>query len=422
MPVLTTRVAHLIARPANRNLKRQLTSLIFSKHGHVEIVSRAARIVEAPVALWDTRGTGLAFAGFCESGVSRLSASFERLRDAALASREPQFVSTDVLPHGAFAMAIHDDHGAIAFLLVGASEACDHAETAEAAEQIAGIVLFEFLRQRTVQSTEERLGNSVFHELLDPENQTPELLERISGRSRLLGYDLSGAYWVVVVENAAQGPDPAAREMLRGAVQTIARAFRGAISIERDHGTVLLLAQASVGRGALDKLHGLLRAVIATTAKDSCPLLVAGLSESSVTVGQIAAEVERVRCSIELNRKLENREIVVLQRTLRPYRLLMAVREKQELLDYWSETIRELYQYDTLNRGSLIQTLAVFFECCSNVIEASRRLFIHRNTMNRRLQRIEDILDASLSDAETLFRLQLALRVHEMVLAQGLLK
>jgi sugar diacid utilization regulator len=419
---LTTRTVHLSEKPKSRDVKHQIASLIFSNLSYGEIVSRAARIVGAPIALWDPRGTSLAAAGLSEREVLGLSASFERLRESALRSREPQLLSTDILRYEVIVAAIHDDHGTIAFLLVGPGTMFDHVEAVEIAEQLASVVLFDFLRQRTVQSTEERLGSSFLHELLDPENQSPEMLERVSSRARLLGYDLSSAYWVVIIETASQSGDPVAHEALRTAVRAVARAFTGAISVERDHGIVLLLAQSSVGRSALDKLHAMLTNVIADTAMDSRALLVAGLSESSVTVGQLAAEVERVRRSIELNRKLESREVVVLQRTLRPYRLLMAVREKQELLDYWSDTIRELYQYDTLNRCSLIKTLAVFFECRSNVIEASRRLFVHRNTMNRRLQRIEDILNASLGDAETLFRLQLALRVHEMVLAQGLLK
>lgn len=417
---MTTRIVHLGEKPTNRDVKRHITSLIFSKHGYGEIVSRAARIVDARVALWDVRGTSLACAGLSESELLRLSGSFERLREAALRSREPQLLSAEILGYEVLVTAIHDDNGTIAFLLLGTTAFLDQAEAVEIAEQLASVVLFEFLRQRTVQSTEERLGSSFLHELLDPKNQSPEMLERISSRARLLGYDLGIAYWVVVLEIASQSP--AAPAALGSAVRAVARAFTGAISIERDHGVVLLLAQSSVGRSALDKLHATLKKVISDTANGPRALLVAGLSESSVTVGQLAAEVERVRCSVELNRKLDSREVVVLQRTLRPYRLLMAVSEKQELLDYWNDTIRELYQYDMLNRSSLIATLAVFFECCSNVIEASRRLFIHRNTMNRRLQRIEDILNASLADAETLFRLQLALRVHEMVVAQGLLK
>jgi sugar diacid utilization regulator len=417
---LTTRIADLGEKPTNRDIKRHITSLIFSKHGYGEIASRAARIIGTLVALWDVRGTSLACAGLSESEIPRLSASFERLREAALRSREPQPLSTEILGYEVVVTAIHDDHGTIAFLLLGTTPSLEHAETVEIAEQLAGVILVEFLRQRTVQSTEERLGSSFLHELIDAQNQSPEMLERITSRARLLGYDLSSAYWVVVLQIASHSP--AAPAALGAAVRAVARAFSGAISIERDHGVVLLLAQSSVGRSVLDKLHAMLRRVISDTADGARAVLVAGLSESSVTVGQLASEVERVRCSMELNRKLDSREVVVLQRTLRPYRLLMAVREKQELLDYWNETIRELYQYDTLNRSSLIETLAVFFECCSNVIEASRRLFIHRNTMNRRLQRIEDILNANLGDGETLFRLQLALRVHEMVLAQGLLK
>ena len=50
----------------------------------------------------------------------------------------------------------------------------------------------------------------------------------------------------------------------------------------------------------------------------------------------------------------------------------------------------------------------------SNVMQTARELFIHRNTLLYRLDRIRELGGFDLDDAETRLKLQLALRAHEL--------
>jgi DNA-binding PucR family transcriptional regulator len=63
---------------------------------------------------------------------------------------------------------------------------------------------------------------------------------------------------------------------------------------------------------------------------------------------------------------------------------------------------------------NLIRTLQVYLENNGNLKKTAEQLFIHRSTLQYRLERIANILDIDLSDAEETFNLMLALKLYEL--------
>ena len=59
-----------------------------------------------------------------------------------------------------------------------------------------------------------------------------------------------------------------------------------------------------------------------------------------------------------------------------------------------------LYTYDYENHTDLLNTLRVYLECERNAAPAAKKLFIHRNTLYQRIERINGILDADLNDPD----------------------
>ena len=57
--------------------------------------------------------------------------------------------------------------------------------------------------------------------------------------------------------------------------------------------------------------------------------------------------------------------------------------------------------YDKKYNTNLIQTLEVYLNKNCNLNQTAETLFIHRNTIKYRLQRIEEITNTSLNDAFT---------------------
>ncbi len=103
---------------------------------------------------------------------------------------------------------------------------------------------------------------------------------------------------------------------------------------------------------------------------------------------------------------------------LRALRYLMVTKEKQilfydelgllTLLDdvdndhnikqYIMDFLAPLQEYQTHHSIDLIETLNVYQECNFNVAKASQKLFIHRNTLLQRLEKIAMLLDVDLNN------------------------
>lgn len=64
----------------------------------------------------------------------------------------------------------------------------------------------------------------------------------------------------------------------------------------------------------------------------------------------------------------------------------------------------------------LLNTLRMYLQCGGNKKEASQKLFVHVNTLNYRMQKLERLLGLDLKDPNTVFSLELALRIHDYLL------
>ncbi|MCB0089349.1 MAG: helix-turn-helix domain-containing protein [Caldilineaceae bacterium] len=60
-------------------------------------------------------------------------------------------------------------------------------------------------------------------------------------------------------------------------------------------------------------------------------------------------------------------------------------------------------------------TLEAFFECHGNLSQTAAQLHIHRNTLTYRLERIAEIAQLDLNDADARFSLQLALKLQPIM-------
>lgn len=96
------------------------------------------------------------------------------------------------------------------------------------------------------------------------------------------------------------------------------------------------------------------------------------------------------------------------------YRLLLPLSATPELRAFALEVLGPLLEYDRDDKTNLLETLRVYFRFRGNVVQTARELYIHRNTLLYRLERICQVTGLDLDDAETRLKLQLALRAHEL--------
>ena len=72
-------------------------------------------------------------------------------------------------------------------------------------------------------------------------------------------------------------------------------------------------------------------------------------------------------------------------------------------------------RYDELNKTEYVEFLKVYFKEAGSVINTADALYLHRNTVNYKLRKIEEILNCDLTDFDTKVELYLALKLSELI-------
>lgn len=95
--------------------------------------------------------------------------------------------------------------------------------------------------------------------------------------------------------------------------------------------------------------------------------------------------------------------------------LLGCIPDRQVLEDFARLSIGQLRDYDTEHGTNLVKTLEIYFECNANVSIAAKKLFLHRNSLIYRMERIKEILNSDLKNPTELLALQVGLRVQKIL-------
>jgi purine catabolism regulator len=163
-----------------------------------------------------------------------------------------------------------------------------------------------------------------------------------------------------------------------------------------------------------------LEAVAHDARTQSLERLALGAPARSIAIGLggAAAGLEGLRHSLRqayealsVARELTGRDQVLSYGDLGVYALLCRLRDGEEMADFYEQTLAPLVLYDANHNTRLVQTLEAFFAHLGNVSQTAESLYLHRNSLLYRLERISEITGRDLNDEDDRFSLQLALRM-----------
>lgn len=81
------------------------------------------------------------------------------------------------------------------------------------------------------------------------------------------------------------------------------------------------------------------------------------------------------------------------------YQYMFNSGNQQEILNYCNDKLKQLEMYDNANGSFLIDTLLNYYMCGFNVGKTADMMYVHRNSLQYRLKKIEEILEISLDDS-----------------------
>jgi PucR family transcriptional regulator, purine catabolism regulatory protein len=281
------------------------------------------------------------------------------------------------------------------------------------AEQGALVCAVEMARTKAVRETEKRLKGNLLTALLE-ENITPR---DANLWVQNMGLDLEKSH--IALRFAWDPPlkaDVPSMRRLETLVNGEATQQKYPAIIETIGAEVVCIFELTPVSGRPKGVFEFSAAILAR-AQDEYPDIPARCG-----VGILAAEMRAWRTSfrqagqaLEMARRLRE-EKPLYYPDLSVYRLLLQLEHHPELMSFKTIVLGPLLDHE--GGKELLRTLEAYFDHNGNLSQAAEALFIHRNTLTYRMDRIAEISGMDLDNTETRLAVQLALRINRMTVAE----
>jgi len=290
-----------------------------------------------------------------------------------------------------------------------------------AMEAGAMAISLDILKEKAIREAERRNELDFFNELLlgNIKNR-----ENIISQARRFGLNATGSYFVVLVElnkesiyygKAVQsGPDLSKEELEK----KLYRLLHYALEKENAEGMVVeALGSLVILVRVPDKLENeripdyskaLLLKIkdIVQARMDGIPVYMA-IGDSCDNIERINVAYLEAWETIDIGKKLYNNDFALTYSDMAPYHLVKNFLTSTGNTKLYARIYEPLMKYDREKGGELIQTLETYLECNFSRTKTAEKLHLHRNSLNYRLQKIEELLEQDIDRLDT-FSLLLA--------------
>jgi PucR family transcriptional regulator, proline-responsive transcriptional activator len=143
-------------------------------------------------------------------------------------------------------------------------------------------------------------------------------------------------------------------------------------------------------------------------AKDKGACILSGVGSvysDSIAMLTSAAQAREVIQAM----KLTHRPVPLYYKDLHIYRYLQAISDKNKELDYESEDLKKIQKLDPNDKKELLKTLELYLLHNCKIKPTAAALFVHPNTVNYRINQINEALQLDMTDVMQKFQLLLDL-------------
>ncbi len=274
------------------------------------------------------------------------------------------------------------------------------------AEQGAVVCAIEMSRVKAVREAENRLKGNLLTALLQ-ENITPrDAVLWIQN----MGLDLDRNH--VAIRFAWDGPEPPSMRRLETIVNGEVAKGGYRVIVEKLGSEVVCICQVNELSGRPASALSLADSV-AESANQEFPEIAmrCGIGNPAGELAHWRDSFRQAGQALEMTRRLADTKPRYFQ-DLSVYRLLLQLEHHPDLQTFKNEILAPLIAYEGV--GELIKTLDAYFEHNGVLSQAAEALYIHRNTLIYRMERIAEITGLDFNNTETRLAVQLALRIHRM--------
>lgn len=315
-------------------------------------------------------------------------------RELAQAIADSQLSGHSVTTQAGYVMALGAGHARQGALVLETASRLSQAELRNV-ERAAHIVSLLVFRQQAIVEAEERVHGQLFRALAN--DGTLRDYHRLLARAR--GIDLDGSFVAVFACRESGRPLD-----LAWAMSSLARSFAG-LGGEHGSGAGAFLP----GTGAEE----LARAVHKRLKRELGGGLIACAAEPRQSAA-LDAQMRLAERSAALLHSLGRVDAAVSAHELGLYGVLVNPERGDDLATFLHATIGPLTEHDATNGTSLLDTVHAYFREGTNLARTARALYVHPNTVVKRLARVTALLGEDWQSPDRALELHMALQLHSL--------
>lgn len=142
--------------------------------------------------------------------------------------------------------------------------------------------------------------------------------------------------------------------------------------------------------------------------------LIIGIGRCYEGVELLSKSHEQAKLIVENLSKAINSNIIHYD-DLGLYRIFSFDGLQNELIEFYSATIKPLVEYDKINNSELVITLEYFFQYNGNMKKMSEEMHMHYNSIIYRLQKIKSVIGLDIEDSDNRLNLEIALKIMNVI-------
>lgn len=228
-------------------------------------------------------------------------------------------------------------------------------------------------------------------------------------------YSPEWSYCVSVIEilHGVQPMEEKARERIRNYIENqLSYEFKDLIIFELDK-KILLIFHNLTDNEVKKVLDLVIRNYSSMLGKDEKSFV--GIGKSTKSMKCISKSYEQAMGVLKLQKRRNESERAVTYSSLGLYKLILAMNDKEVQREYYMETMGVLLKYDETAHTDYCKVLECYLKHSGSVKDTADELFVHRNTINNKVNKIEEITGYNLSNLDTRVRFKIALMIQEIL-------
>lgn len=416
---IAARQSFLLQRSSE--IHKALTNEAISGGGLDPIIRCLGRLTQCPVACYDTKGAPLS--SWLPSAIPGVKPAVLSKVEQLLASKLTGYealqgeLSSQKSPHTHQLPIDEQAFHVTSFAIMSSDEFFGHISVVQpteafldlnciALEHACTVATLDFLKQKAVTQSRRIRSRDTLEHILFGDLKNSGTLEVISS-SKLSQAKNFQCIIVTPDETLGEMNMPIVLNRIYKATQQIITA-QYPLSLISEHTGQLIILLAANSALYPDELH--------TKLYKSCEALHKSITVS-MGIGSVVSSMVLVRKSyqdavtcLKIGRTVKGAGKLTYPYEVASYYLLENS-QATEILDHaCNPFISKLETYDQTHDSDLLKTLDQYLESDKNMTDTANELYIHRNTLANRLDKIADITGLDFGNRELLFNIRLAMR------------